>query len=672
MKIAFVSSEYPPFQGGGIGTYATLMARLFTDRGHEVHVITNLYPSASEPDQKQPYTKIGNLHIHRVKGISDGWGPPPNIDWQEIRLHREWSPYLAYSNRVADCLEMVHKEFGLDIAEFPECAAEGYCSIHRRRLGLGFSDLPMTVTLHSPIEDIYRFNHYSRQNLGFQRRKTLEESSIIEADGINAPSERMLKIVQARLQGNSKDGGPWDVVRLPLEVDPYIEPQKNDPGESLSVIAVGRVEPRKGVIDLVDAAASLFESNPDFQIEFFGRVCDAGVAPGPMDDYLRSRLPEEHRDRLVFHGQVSHEEVTRSISSAVACAFASRWDNYPVACLEAMGAGVCCIVSDGIGTAEVLTDGQDALVFAAGDIQSLQEKIEWALANIEQSRLIGSNAISTVSSVADSDTAVDSRIAHYDRVISAATAPSSQSKLSRSVVWKPTGNTTTDESVRESAMHAEAELTEAANHASAWELDVSPGDHLEVEAIATLLSVLEARPDAAWAASWTRPSTTKSSMYAGHDFTLPLDLMVDAAPRTTLSRSNSNLPDNPCGIIPPSKWRELDRRLALKDAGWAGVIVPLWLSTSATEPQRSSTETLDPDRIALILEMIIERHPGIFEQHGASLWLYATANIAPHHPTLSTELGFRGLIELAFKGAIKKRFPRLTASARRMLNRVKT
>ncbi len=43
MRICIVSVEYPPFRGGGIGTYAYNMSRFLADAGHEVHVIANAW-----------------------------------------------------------------------------------------------------------------------------------------------------------------------------------------------------------------------------------------------------------------------------------------------------------------------------------------------------------------------------------------------------------------------------------------------------------------------------------------------------------------------------------------------------------------------------------------------------------------------------------------------------
>jgi glycosyltransferase involved in cell wall biosynthesis len=695
LNIALVSHEYPPFRGGGIGTYATVMAHLFAERGHEVHVVTNLYPSAIEAEHKKEHSVHGSLHVHRVPGISDGWEPPPKATALESRMHREWSPYLAYAERVAERMKSLHAEFRFDIAEFPECAAEGYGVIHRRRLGLAFTDLPTTVTLHSPIEEIYRYNFYPRQNLGFQQRKALEDATVIEADGINSPSQRLITIVRERLGIGNDDRRPWNVVRLPVDRLGHsaVPDTAGRSGDSLKILAVGRVEPRKGVIDLVDAAAPLLTQFPNLTIEFVGNECDAGLVPGPMGEFLRSRVPASARDRLILHGMRPRDELAERFADASAVVFASRWDNYPLACLEAMSVGACCVISDGVGFAEVVNHGQDAFVFPAGNIGALRECLAGVLADPSGTAPVRAEAARRAGIIADPEQMVESRLQHYQRVIESAEARSATAPRGARIGWTATGNIKTDQTVRASAEQsgsvlvdqqsplngADSVQTDEANgrddvnshSAVEFRLRVPAGDELKPEAISTLLAVMNARPDAAWVAPWTLPESTTGPMFAGLDFALPLDMLANLAPRTVLERQSAFQAITPAESAHPPAWRDLDHRLSLHEAKTPGLAVPEWLCVGAKEPDSASdaNEKIDSDRSTLLLEQLLERHPEVFRRHGAALWLYRAANNGSHSDVggLRTEPGFRGVVWLAFKAAVKKRFPRLSARIRRVL-----
>ncbi|HMG66446.1 MAG TPA: hypothetical protein VK588_02135, partial [Chitinophagaceae bacterium] len=41
MKYWLLTTEYPPFFGGGIGTYCAITARMMAEKGHEISVFVN-------------------------------------------------------------------------------------------------------------------------------------------------------------------------------------------------------------------------------------------------------------------------------------------------------------------------------------------------------------------------------------------------------------------------------------------------------------------------------------------------------------------------------------------------------------------------------------------------------------------------------------------------------
>ena len=225
--------------------------------------------------------------------------------------------------------------------------------------------------------------------------------------------------------------------------------------------------------------------------------------------------------------------------------------------------------------------------------------------------------------------------------------------------------------MRAAATHADVTLIESseseANEKADHRLCVPKGDRLDESALKILLDVMAARPDAAWAAPWVRPTSAVGPMYAGPDFSLPLDLFADRPPRTVLERvaALSDVPVNNCDH--PARWQELERRVSWHEHGRAGIAVPLWLSDGGGEPLPAMNAALDADRSALLLEEFIERYPKTFDRIGASLWAYLSVNCAPEPAAhrLPSEPGFRGTVWRAFKIALKKRFPRLADALRR-------
>jgi glycosyltransferase involved in cell wall biosynthesis len=426
MKIALISSEYPPFRGGGIGTYARVVADCFAKRGHEIHVITNRYQfgSTDPAHQKKDYRE-GFLWVHRVDGFTDDRTPRrPHQDAENPmnQLHEHYSPCLYFAEMVVPTLERVCAEHQIDVLEAPECAAEGFSVIRRRRLGLGFIELPITVALHSPIEEIYRYNLYSRHNIGFARRKYMEDYCVRHADTIWSPSRLLGEIVRERL-GLADDRRIWATIPLPMDFSSIPEnlstTRHHSDSSRRSVFFVGRLEPRKGVRDLVDAAVQVMDRHPELHVELVGEDCAAGEAPGGMVEFLRSRIPDNRRHKFAFPGPLPRDQLFERYANATACVFAPRWDNFPNTCMEAMSSGACVVASDYSGMADMIEHEKSGLLFRAGSVDALASAILRAIEDEPLNARIRCEAPRRIRALCDPDVAVKSRVLHYERTIAA-------------------------------------------------------------------------------------------------------------------------------------------------------------------------------------------------------------------------------------------------------------
>jgi hypothetical protein len=128
-----------------------------------------------------------------------------------------------------------------------------------------------------------------------------------------------------------------------------------------SVCYLGRLEPRKGVIEWVDAAVSVAPEHPGAVFDFVG-------ADLPFDsittvqELLTRRIPEELRPRFRFHGGQPRAQALRFLADARLAVVPSRWENFPNTCIEAMCSGLPVIVSPNGGMAELVEDGRTGWV----------------------------------------------------------------------------------------------------------------------------------------------------------------------------------------------------------------------------------------------------------------------------------------------------------------------
>ena len=720
MRIALVSHEYPPFRGGGIGTYATIMSDAFARAGHEVHVITNRYPS-DDPVHGLKTHRDGNLWVHRIDALTGDWEPAPPHDQSGDLLRQlyDWSPYLYYAELVVEELERVCGEYDLDIAEFPECAAEGYGVLRRKRRGLAFADLPITMTLHSPIWEIYHYNLYSKYDVGFQRRNTMEEYCIRNADALNAPSRLLSEIVSRRL-GLCPETLPCDVIPLPMDFDQIPDPEAleaaSPDGDEPFLLFVGRLEPRKGVRLLVDAAVRLMDSHPKLNVHLVGRDCAAGECPGSMVGFLRRRIPRKLQDRFVFHGVIPREELFAYYRAAAACVFPAPWDNFPLTCAEAMACGGSVVASDYSGMAEMIEDGKSGLLFRSGDLDSLTATIARALDEEGLAATVCNRAADRIRKVCDLDAAVSNRIAHYEKAIELhrgrstrrAAAPARR-RIALFVVpsVRPEDMERSVDAARTAAASfgADLEVTTGGDDEPAAAGPVSgdgrrgdgedalagdlqrwlerlagdepdylmvlrAGETVESPYFSVTARVLDQEPDTAWATTWSLPAAGAAAPpYAGLDFTLPLDLLVHQPVPFALIRYDAFRSVGGWNFELPPGWREWCLWLAFAQAGLNGVTVPCWLGRFVPRRDPSAGPSEHDHMLGWVLDRVVESYPDVFNAHSTTLWRYRMLNSVTTLPPESsagadTTEHWRHWWRLT-KSCLKRQFPRSARLYRR-------
>lgn len=121
---------------------------------------------------------------------------------------------------------------------------------------------------------------------------------------------------------------------------------------------VGRVSKEKGV-DIFCAAIS--------ELDYKGIV----VGDGDELNYLKSKYPN-----IEYVGWKNKNEIDRYMRGAKALVFPSLWyEGAPLTILEAMSAGLPCIVSDTCAGIEFIDNNKNGIVFKGGSKDDLKDKL---------------------------------------------------------------------------------------------------------------------------------------------------------------------------------------------------------------------------------------------------------------------------------------------------------
>ena len=401
LHIAFVSFEYAGLaRGGGIGTYVRNAARMLADRGHRVEVFTEGPAETSEQ---------GGVTVHTVA----------------VERRPE------FAERVAGPFAQRHAEEAFDVVEAAEYGADA------AQIADAFPRLPLVVKLHTPTSLISQINHrfvpwsqkarFIAGALARGRRPRPywrydpstddERAFTLQAHEITSPSESLLSMLRER----------WglDPARLAHVPNVFIPPPAllavPVETETHRVTFIGKLEVRKGVIDLAEAIPRVLAARPDARFRLIGRSLPH---PGTGEDLasdLRQRVGR-HAGAVEFIDAVPYEDIPAYYADTDVCVFPSVWENFPNVCLEAMAAARGVVASSSGGMAEMVDEGVTGRLVAPGDPAALADAVVGLLANPTGRARMGAAARRQAAERYSPDAIAPLQEASYRRAMEAAPA----------------------------------------------------------------------------------------------------------------------------------------------------------------------------------------------------------------------------------------------------------
>jgi glycosyltransferase involved in cell wall biosynthesis len=384
-------------------------------RGETVHVISKKWHGAESDVEEQHH---GRLVIHRI----------PYEDWASLRPHRphpaltdQRARNLFGSNYPAQCFswcasllaERLVEEAAIEVIEAEEYQAPLYYFQLRRVLGMGPRQRPPCIVhLHSPTELIAKHNDWSADRNDLPIAVRLENFSIATADALICPSQYLAGQVQA-LQGFA--AGTIRVIPYPLGDTCWIS-RSADVWRSGTIVFAGRLEPRKGVHEWLDAAIAAAREERAARFVFVG--ADTFQRGRSVRSILQRRIPRDLKARFTFSGEVTQSRLMQIWSGARMAVVPSRWENLPHVCLEAMSTGLPVIASPEGGMAEMIQDGMTGWLARRPDAAGLAEALHRALATpVAKLAAMSAEAAASIRRLCDSDTVASAQLAYRTEIV---------------------------------------------------------------------------------------------------------------------------------------------------------------------------------------------------------------------------------------------------------------
>ena len=353
MKIALVSQEYPPETArGGIGSQTFAKAKGLSALGHQVFVISRSI------DEKRHECSDGNITVIRIPGMENLLPEmTPQVQW------------ITHSVAVAAEIETLNKQVNLDIIDFPEWAAEGYCYLLNRK---EWNGVPAVIQLHGPLVMLAHTIGWPEMKSEFYAIGSHMEATCVRlADAVYSSSECSAQWIRTHYEPN-KENIP--VIHLGIDTKQF-SPKAVTKNEQPTIIFIGKIVENKGVRELVVAASRLTTAFPGLQLKMFGRGDDRFIASLENE---AERLGA--KGMLNFAGFAIADIIPDELSRAHIFAAPSWYEGGPgFVYLEAMACGLPVIACSGSGAEEIIQHNENGILVPPRDADSLQKALHTLL-----------------------------------------------------------------------------------------------------------------------------------------------------------------------------------------------------------------------------------------------------------------------------------------------------
>jgi len=357
MKVGFFSPNYPGISGdGGIGTYTRALARSLVDSGHGVQVVTTGDRTTQILANQVPVSVVKQQYSRVLDRILPGAGITRRVGQEALRV-----------SRTAE----------LDLFEFPNWEGLGAWFALRRRL-------PLVVRLSTSSAETQQIDGLPnswRLKCDVAREKL--QARLADALITHSNAHRQLMAKELGVDANR-------ISVIPLGVDVYREfVRAQQPARPPTVVFLGRLEKRKGALDLLNAIPHVLDQVSDARFVLIGP--DRPHCPGGRShrEYARMEYPLHVQEHIEFAGSLSDEEVTQHLQTADLFVAPSLYESFGLIFLEAMRWGTPVVGTFAGGIPEIVEDGKSGVLVSPGNPTELAGAIVSLLKDPQRRRGLG-------------------------------------------------------------------------------------------------------------------------------------------------------------------------------------------------------------------------------------------------------------------------------------------
>jgi glycosyltransferase involved in cell wall biosynthesis len=339
MKVLTLCYEYPPIGGGG-GSVAKSVAEQLVLRGHEVRVQTAALGRRSNRET------IGGVEIFRTASLRRA---PDTCTVREMGLYVVTS-FLPTLRHLRDWRpDVIHAHFAVPTGLLAWVA-------HR------LTGVPYVLTAH--LGDVPGGVPAQTDRM-FRCIAPLARRIWGAAAAATAVSSFVQKLAERAY------GRP--VIRILNGIDLSDAPSAPaPPGQPRRLIFIGRLNPQKNPVFLIEALAQLRDAV--WILTFIG--------DGPLMGEVKAAIARHQlENRIALTGWIAPAQVQKILAEADILCMPSHSEGMPVAAVEALKFGVAIVASDIPGVRDVVDDGVNGSLVPLGDLTAFAQRLRSLLEN---------------------------------------------------------------------------------------------------------------------------------------------------------------------------------------------------------------------------------------------------------------------------------------------------
>jgi glycosyltransferase involved in cell wall biosynthesis len=366
MKIAIITSRFPPKWLAGIEIVTYNLAKHLVKKGHEIHVVT------SRDEELPNFDKDNGFYIHRI-----AWSKIRNIGmllfWMKIFLKiRTIKP------------DIVHVQ----------CLSMSISALLIRK----FLDIPYIIYGHgwyfSDIHQLYR--------------KKLFKIALQNAAAVIVLTESMKK------QFVQDYEGPIFIIPNGIDLDRFRGLSRHTARKDLGInedqkiiLYTGRLHNHKGVQFLIAAMSKITHDEPH------SKLLIVGEDQGEKQKIIKMIEELKLEQKIQLLNQVEPEKVLFFMSAADVFVLPSIREGFPNVLLEAMGSGLPIVCTNVDGLSEIVKDGENGFLVPPENVEQLAEKIIVLLSDTRLAKQISKNNLEKIK-----DYEMDNIISQLEKIYS--------------------------------------------------------------------------------------------------------------------------------------------------------------------------------------------------------------------------------------------------------------